>query len=128
MGIMEWMIPLIVGAGFLIYGLYLLYNVYAIQRNGVNTRARVLERASYWNRGRFTVPMFQYKVDNQQIRSLGVNVIKLQEKYEVGDSVEIRYDPKRPKNFIIPNDVSKKLIVICITVGTILVATFIRYL
>ena len=132
MEIMEWMIPLIAGVGFLTYGFFLLYNVCIIWKTGVNTQAQVVELLSFrvHRRGQRAgrLPMFQYKVDNQQVKSLGVNAVKLSGKYEVGDSVRIRYNPKHPEKFIIPNNVGKELIIICIAIGAILVATFINYL
>jgi len=112
---------LFIGIAFILFGLWGLYRIYDMRKNGVKTQAKVVnikekQVGTFRNQHDRNIPYFQYKSDGKTIESSYWQA-RNDSKYKVNDFVEIKYDPKKPDKFIILKDSGTGGIIALIGVG-----------
>jgi len=103
-----------------IWGLFYCYNM---KKNGISVMAEVVDivrSSSLSNTVDRHLPLFQYKVDGELINSAYRNA-KNDAKYEIGDRIEIIYNPRKPKKFIIPTDIELRSAIAFLILGPVVI-------
>jgi len=112
-----------IGLSVVNVGLWRLYRIYHIRKNGVSTQAKVIksEFTAFRPIGDGpSIPYFQYKVGKRVIRKRNPSGNDSLSKYKLGSRVEIKYDPKRPEKFVILTDDGKVVSILLIAFGALL--------